>query len=659
MKRHKSPIALLASCMLLTNGIRTDIPFSRCEPAETKTLSEFAAQLTQASDAAPHRELFCTLRFSGAEQQLYRDGEPVGRSYAGCRIENGGLVISTDGQNALTPQEAAEQIGCRVLEQDGDLTVTFPFQTAKLIVKAEQEPALHGGRLLASGFQDLYVVQFESQEAAYRAYQAYQQDPDVEFADCDSVLSAAEMHGSGTNALDSERTSWGVHDIGADDYCAWLTETKETLPEVCVAVVDTGVNAAHSWLNGRILPNGARFSEDAPGGWEDDFGHGTHCAGIIASCTMDNVKILPIKVLNREGMGTTLEIYCGVMYALEQGADVISMSLGGLGVSPLLNAAAAAASEQDVTFCVAAGNDSLDTKYDNVATAPDVIAVAALGSDHWCAGFSNRGAEIDFAAPGVKILSAISESTDATMLADGTSMATPFVAAAASDLLSYDPELSAEQIYEYLRANAKDLGDPGFDPYYGWGEVSLRDFRFSEKSCPAPVFSPKGGEYRNAQEITLECEADGKEPAAIYYTLDGSEPDPEHALLYTGEPVLLEQSATVKAAAVSGGVQSRTVSEAYCIGDTDTADALDIQDGVLAGYHGTRCRLYLDELVEDGSLKAIGAGAFAGNDSLIEVILPDSVTEIGERAFYECGSLEKVTGAGVRKIGTEAFCSCG
>ncbi|MCR4761675.1 MAG: S8 family serine peptidase [Oscillospiraceae bacterium] len=375
MKRCKRPLALLTSCMLLTNGVCTDMPFSRHQPAETKTLREFAAQLTQASDAAPHRELFRTLRFSGREQQLYRDGEPVGQSYAGYRIENGRLVISTDGQNALTPQEAAAQIGCCVLEQDGDLTVTFPFQTAKLIVKAEHEPALHGGRLLASGFQNLYVVQFESQEAAYRAYQAYQQDPDVEFADCDSVLSAAELPGSGTNALDSERTSWGVHDIGADDYCAWLTETKETLPEVCVAVVDTGVNAAHSWLNGRILPNGARFSEDAPGGWEDDFGHGTHCAGIIASCTMDNVKILPIKVLNREGMGTTLEVYCGVMYALEQGADVISMSLGGLGISPLLNTAAAAASEQDVTFCVAAGNESIDAKYTDVASAPDVIAV--------------------------------------------------------------------------------------------------------------------------------------------------------------------------------------------------------------------------------------------------------------------------------------------
>ncbi|MBQ6041035.1 MAG: hypothetical protein IJL32_09715 [Oscillospiraceae bacterium] len=93
MKRCKRPLALLTSCMLLTNGICTDMLFSRHQPAETKTLREFAAQLTEESDAAPHRELFRTLRFSGREQQLYRDGEPVGQSYAGCRIENGRLVI--------------------------------------------------------------------------------------------------------------------------------------------------------------------------------------------------------------------------------------------------------------------------------------------------------------------------------------------------------------------------------------------------------------------------------------------------------------------------------------------------------------------------------------------------------------------------------------
>ena len=275
-------------------------------------------------------------------------------------MQNGSLVITADGEDSLTPQEAAERIGCEVTEENGNLTVSFPFRTARLIVKSGEEPELYGGRLLAADYRDLYVVQYESQREAYLAYQAYRQDPDICYADCDRIFCAAEMP-SGQAAERSEIC--GTAEIGADAFCEWLRREKTDLPEIHVAVIDSGIYTEHTWLAGRVLAEGANFcsglSEDA----SDDNGHGTHCAGIIASGTPDSVRLLPVKVLDHSGYGSLLSIYCGMMYALEQNADVINLSLGGYGESPLLDEAVDAIAEADIPLCTAAGNDGKDVRF--------------------------------------------------------------------------------------------------------------------------------------------------------------------------------------------------------------------------------------------------------------------------------------------------------
>ena len=659
MKRLTKQLALLTAGVLLTTGVLTGLPPTLPGAADTDTLRLFAEQLAASKESAAPSEDFCALRFSARDRQLYRDGQAVGREFGQCRVEGGQLVISTDGDNALTPQQAAEQIGCEVREENGDITVTFPFRSRRLIVKSAETPALRGGRLVAEGYRDLHVIEYDSQADAFSAYQAFSGDSSIEFVDSDRTLFAAEVRNyAGIASIDEDSKPWGVADIGADAYCTWLNSVKKELPEVHVAVVDTGVYAEHSWLQDRVLTeNGACFVTGHTGGWDDDNGHGTHCSGIVAASTPDTVKILPVKVLSGEGYGSSLEIYCGMLYAVEQGADVISMSLGGDGESPLIDEGVAAVEAAGIPLCVAAGNESNDAKYHHPASAAYAITVAALDSDRQLASYSNFGSGIDFSAPGSDILSALPGAPDSLGYKNGTSMATPFVAAAAADLLSYDPTLTVDQLYAYLRANANDLGDPGFDDTYGWGEISLADFRFSEKVCPTPMFSPAPGDYDDTQLVSISC-GSGDAGVTVYYTTDGSDPDPAASKKYTGEAITVNHSMILKALAVADGISSRVVTGSYCIGGMELDNPYVIKDGVLVAYNGVRSEVNLaeDPRLQDAELTKIGDRAFAGS-AVKTVYLPDTVTEIGDRAFYGCTELELVSGSAA-VIGKEAFRGC-
>ena len=650
MKRTLKLLALTAAGVLLSNSFEYHVPFVRPDLPDPDTLRAFAEKIGQTEEpAAP----FCTLRYSENEQQLYRDGQAVGQTYADCRVRNGSLVIAADGAHPLTPQEAAEQIGCEVTEENGDITVSFPFQTARLIVKSAEEPELHGGRLLAGGYRDLYVIQYGSQREAYLAFQAYQQDPDICYADCDRILAAAEVQSFRT---DAQSAVCGTAEIGADAFCERLRNEKTELPEIRVAVIDSGIYAEHAWLKGRVLSEGANLCSGISADASDDNGHGTHCAGIIASGTPENVMLLPVKVLDRSGYGSLLSIYCGLMYALEQNANVINFSLGGYGESPLLDEAVDVIAEADIPLCNAAGNDQKNVRYVYPAYSEKVITVSAVDRAHHLAEFSNYGSTVDFAAPGMEIVSSVIGSPTAVAGDSGTSMATPFVTAAVADLLSFDPDMTTRQIYDNLRSNAVDLGEPGFDEQYGWGEISLRDFHFVSAFCRPPVIQPSGGNYRGALSVTLTPAPGADEQTKIYYTTDGSDPDPETASCYTGSPILLEKSAKLKAVAVNGDAQSRTASADYCIDREEVAEPFVIRDDVLLAYQGIMSEPDLSVL--NGEVTAIGADAFAQCTGLRSVTLPDSITEIGAHAFSGCSKLTDISGKHVSAVGEGAFSGC-
>jgi serine protease len=265
---------------------------------------------------------------------------------------------------------------------------------------------------------------------------------------------------------------------------------------ITVAVVDTGVDATHPDLSHAVLP-GVDLVDSTGDGRTDPNGHGTHVAGIIAAAVngvgveglAPNVSILPVRVLGRDGSGPDAVIAQGILWAVRNGAQVINLSLGGTDLDPLLADAVDQAISAGVLVVAAAGNsgNSGDTMYP--AAHPAVVAVAATGPDDRTAPYSTRGDYVDIAAPGTMILS--TSPANSYRFESGTSMAAPFVAAAAAVLL--ERSLTPSQVVSRLFASAFDTDNEGFDRLSGNGivdPVAAATTGTPRTDQPKPVISP-------------------------------------------------------------------------------------------------------------------------------------------------------------------------
>lgn len=274
------------------------------------------------------------------------------------------------------------------------------------------------------------------------------------------------------DALYSEY-QWNLPSIEAEK--GWNVSKGDE--QVIVAVLDTGVQSNHPDLKGKLIEGVNLVDEEAEP--DDDVGHGTHVSGIIGA-TVNNGegvagvswfnKIMPVKVLDSSGAGSTYTVAQGIIWAVDHGAKVINMSLGNYAEADFLHDAIKYAYEHDVVMIAASGNDNTD-RPGYPAAYPEVFAVAATDSNKEKASFSNYGDYIDVAAPGDGIASTYPGSQYAAL--SGTSMASPHVAALAGLIRSVNPELSNVEVMEIMRKSAIDLGDEGKDNYFGYGEIDV------------------------------------------------------------------------------------------------------------------------------------------------------------------------------------------
>lgn len=266
----------------------------------------------------------------------------------------------------------------------------------------------------------------------------------------------------------------------------WNLPAIETIPgwgvnrgseDVIVAVVDTGVDLNHPDLQGRTVPGINIVQKDKQP--FDDVGHGTHVAGVISANVNNGEgvagmswynRIMPVKVLDETGAGSTYSVAQGIIWAADNGAKVINMSLGNYADAQFLHDAIRYAFDRDVVLIAASGNDNTE-RPGYPAAYPEVFAVAATDSRQQKASFSNYGDYIDVAAPGVNIASTYPDNHYAAL--SGTSMASPHVTALAALICSANPLLKNTEVYEIMRQTAIDLGDSGKDKYYGFGQIDV------------------------------------------------------------------------------------------------------------------------------------------------------------------------------------------
>lgn len=349
---------------------------------------------------------------------------------------------------------------------------------------------------------------------------------------------------------------WGLHNDGTFSLSpaisgadvkmkdAWEISTGST--NISVAIIDSGIRMGHPEFAGRLLINQNEYingvDDDGNGyiddvnGWNfvknnndptDDHGHGTNVTGIavanadngIGYAGVDwNCKLLPIKALDINNLGTTSNLIASIYYALNRNVNVISMSISGPGYSAVYHNAVKAAYNANIPFIVSMGNFNNNTlRYP--AAFPETIAVGSTDpNDQRTAPFfwnsvsgSSYGNHIDVVAPGNYIygLSRTSD-TDYNTYFGGTSMATPLVAGIVTLMLSLKPMLTVEQVRSILRNTAQDqVGKPGedtagFDQYHGAGRVNAYEALLAVQNLSNEQFLNEDLKiYPNPTENTL------------------------------------------------------------------------------------------------------------------------------------------------------------
>lgn len=324
--------------------------------------------------------------------------------------------------------------------------------------------------------------------------------PYVEYVEPNVILQGSGFHTQKvptdplyqSNLRSGQTASYPLEMIDAPK--AWdLSQGSEN---ITVAVIDTGIDATHPDLQGRLLPG--KNLRDKNNNPADTLGHGTHVAGIIAGL-MNNgagttglapgVKILPLRIL---GPGRCESSYmCGgsqdladaVDIAIQQKARVINFSLAAASENDVLKTAVNKALAAGIVVVAAAGNNNTSRPY-YPASVPGVISVGAIDANRQKASFSNYGETLSVVAPGVDILSAAlpgfcsklgesycfqSETQSRYAQVGGTSQAAPYVSALAALLLSRKPDLTALQVKKIIEDTATDLGQP---QQFGKGVIS-------------------------------------------------------------------------------------------------------------------------------------------------------------------------------------------
>jgi len=330
-------------------------------------------------------------------------------------------------------------------------------------------------------------------------------DPNVERVEVDQK---AHVLGKPTGHVRklAEDTPYGIPMV-LEDMDFWKSlDTPSGSIKVCVA--DTGYDLGHE-----DLPSGSDVDgTDSPsnGAWDSDgHGHGSHCSGTVAGLGDNNKGVVGVipdnmgekfqlligKALSNSGSGSFSGVLKAIEDCIDQGAKVISLSLGGGGYSATHDEFYENYyNNEDILFVAAAGNGG-NSAYGYPASYKSLMSVAAIDSNKNRASFSQYNDQVEISAPGVLVKSSLPNDKYASW--SGTSMATPHVAGVAGLLWMYFPECKNYQIRNVLAATGKDLGTDGCDTSYGYGLVQAKKAYelLAAGNCGGDIGekAPKGG----------------------------------------------------------------------------------------------------------------------------------------------------------------------
>lgn len=573
----------------------------------------------------------------------------------------------------MVPLESfADALGYEVKESNQDGThylLTQPYQTARLLVSTNKRNINTEGAVASVRDEknDITVLQYNTAEEAKSAMESLSETKGVTNVEPDCIMStdmfAGLNHGSGElDTTAGHRDEGASEAIHVDDMLEPLKNEK--LNDITVGVIDSGVCSTHEALKDRTICANVDFSSDGQETSEDNNGHGTHVTGIVLDNTLDNVKVLAVKAMSGEGKGTDYQIYQAMQYAVNNGAKLLNMSLGRYGKSDLLTEYVQELWNKNISVVVAAGNEHWFADEFTPAGIVECITVAAVDNDvaHNLTGrFSNGGYPTDCYAPGLNIYSTwiYDDSFKGYRECTGTSMSTPFCAAAVANMYSYDSEYTAQYVHDRIRSECQPFlsGKYAHHEYKDWvmGVLDCRSLIDFNRTA-MPTVSTYPDYLTETQMNTITCE---DENAEIYYTTDGSRASKENGTLYT-EPIAVDKTMRIHVIAYCEG-KGQSYQEYYDYIMVVTADESKFTRdnyGVITSFDYTKGEdkyLRIPDMVKGEYVFGIGDNVFKDNDDLVTIFLPERCNSIGDYAFYDCNNLGKVNGKGVKNVGKYAF----
>ncbi|HET92042.1 MAG TPA: hypothetical protein ENN99_15080, partial [Chloroflexi bacterium] len=426
------------------------------------------------------------------------------------------------------------------------------------------------------GLEHIYLLTLPASSDLETALATLAANPLVAYAEPDYI-------GYGAGAPNDQwfPYQWSLHNTGqsggevgadVDILAAW--EVTTGLTSTLLAVIDTGVDLDHPDLATKVVAGYDFANSDADP--QDDHGHGTHVSGIAGAITNNGVgmasvcpacRLMPLKALNSDNWGYYSWWIAAIEYAVDNGAHVINMSMGGSDYSQPLRDAVRYAYNADVPIVVSMMNDGNDTMY-YPAAYTETIAVGATDryDDRW--SFSNYGSHIDLVAPGAAILS--TKWDDTYVIWDGTSMAAPHVAGVLGLVHGLRPGFTVKELRAVLKVTSEDQVGPanedkkGWDQYFGWG-------RLNAAQAVRYVVPPAG--------VTLNGPTTGLASSDYTFVATVSPTTATQPLTYTWQ-------ASGQAPVVHSGGLSDTVTFNWAVSDTHTVTVSAVNfGGAVSGSH--------------------------------------------------------------------------
>ena len=546
------------------------------------------------------------------------------------------------------------------------------FQTARLIVRANDKFDEFGAKEHVSGFEDFHILQYESPEAAMEACTNLQAEKNVTNVAPDVVIDGLQGDISETlseSELNNKKhlCDWSCDRTQSDRLLDYLETQDIPEREIVVALIDSGLDYNHEFFEGRFVRS--YFNSSVDGNSDDELdgaqkSHGTAVASVVLDNTPKNVKVSVYKVFNDDLTTTISQVSAGYAAAIKNNPDIINVSITHLSDdSGLIRACLQQAYSKNIPVFACVGNTG---RFDTVqlpANLSESIAVSATDRDNTTPTWNTLTLNSDVSAPGQDVIVAISDNQ--YIYWKGTSFSSPCAAALGAILKWVEPNITVDEIKERLKNTSFDVkrfnesassqGD-NLDNFHSlWDGTGIIQFcnALGLSELAAPEFNLENTLYVGEQNCSIQC---ADENATILYTTDGTYPALENAFVYE-KPFSVTQRTRIRAVAYyeNGGYYSRETEITPRIQYIDDDEKFTISDdGIITAYNGTVADLFIPDMINGITVTGIEAGAF-DTSTLMGLTLPKGVTEIPQLAFYKNQSLEFISGEGVAEIGESAF----